>query len=271
MSWTIRGSVGSWQRGARNDEADVRTIQTLLAAAAQAHGMPAFDPGVVDGVIERPPAVSPTVAAIEAFQRLFMMNPDGVVSVGARTFERLIEAARIAAAPAPVPELAGNFPFRKLPAEPWTTAQRRFAANRDEGRRAHAGCDFYFTAGTPVFAMADGVVLRTPYHFYDIVFAVDIDHGHFIARYGEIRPDCPLRAGDLVTAGTPIAHVGKMKSIPQPMLHLELFDKTATGPLTEQNAARSKKRKADGVPFFRRMDLMDPTPLLAAWSTRLPV
>jgi murein DD-endopeptidase MepM/ murein hydrolase activator NlpD len=270
MAWTIMGSVGRWDRGARNDKPDVTTIQTLLTAAAQVQGNPGYDPKGIDGEIVKPPALSATVTAIEAFQRLFMAQPDGLVSVGGRTFERLVEASGAAPAPAPALGAGGFFPFTKLPVDKWTTGPRRFAANRNRGLRSHAGCDLYFPANTWIHAIADGVVLRDPYHFYDVVFALDVDHGDFVARYGEIRTNCPLKAGDRVQAGTRIAQVGKMQAIPQPMLHLEIYDKSANGPLTEQNAARSKKRASDGVPFFRRMDLVDPTPLLNAWSKNLP-
>jgi murein DD-endopeptidase MepM/ murein hydrolase activator NlpD len=272
MAWIIMGSVGRWDRGARNDKADVTTIQQLLTAAARVQGNPSYDPKGTDGEIAKPPAVSDTVTAIEAFQRLFMAQPDGVVNVGGRTFDRLVEASGdIPSNPAPTLGAGGFFPFAKLPNDRWTTGPRRFEANRNKGLRSHAGCDLYFPANTWIHAIAEGVVLRDPYHFYDVVFALDVDHGDFIARYGEIKTDCPLRAGDKVQAGAAIAQVGKMKSVDQPMLHLELYDKTATGPLTEQNAARSKKRKSDGVPFFRRMDLIDPTLLLKQWSQNLPV
>lgn len=270
MAWTIMGSVGRWEKGAKNDPADVTTIQTLLTSAAQVQGNASYDPKGINGVIPAPPAASDTVTAIEAFQRLFMTQPDGVVNVGGRTFDRLVEASGIPPAPAPALGLGGFFPFAKLPQADWRTGPRRFEANRNNGARSHAGCDLYFPANTWIHAIADGVVLRDPYHFYDVVFALDVDHGDFIARYGEIRTNCPLRAGDRVQAGVRIAQVGKMRSVDQPMLHLELYDKTASGPLTEQNAARSKKRKSDGVPFFRRMDLIDPTPLLNQWKTRLP-
>ncbi|HET9227812.1 MAG TPA: M23 family metallopeptidase [Thermoanaerobaculia bacterium] len=270
MAWTIMGSVGRWEKGARNDAADVTTIQTLLTSAAQVQGNPSYDPKGVNGVIPAPPAASDTVAAIESFQRLFMTQPDGVVNVGGRTFDRLVEASGMPPAPAPTLGLGGFFPFVKLPQQPWTTGPRRFEANRNSGARSHAGCDLYFPANTWIYAIADGVVLRDPYHFYDVVFALDVDHGDFIARYGEIRTNCPLKAGDRVKAGNRIAQVGKMKTVDQSMLHLELYDKSATGPLTEQSTTRSKKRKSDGVPFFRRMDLIDPTPLLNQWKTHLP-
>lgn len=273
MAWTIRGSVGRWDRGAVNDRGDVTTVQTLLTDVAQAQGHAAYDPRGIDGAIARPPAASDTVKAIEAFQRLFLAQPDGLVDVGGRTFDRLVEAS--GAMPAPAPPAGalgagGSFPFSKLPATSYKSGPRRFEANRNSGRRAHAGCDLYFPARTPIHAVADGVVLRDPYWFYDVVFALDVDHGDFVIRYGEIRPDCPLRKGDRVTAGAAIALVGKMKRVTQPMLHFEVYDKSATGPLTEHDAARSGRRSADGVPFFRRRDLVDPTPLLDGWGQNLP-
>lgn len=270
MAWTITGAVGRWDRGATNHPGDVTTVQTLLTDAAQAQGVPAYDPNGIDGEIARPPATSGTVGAIEAFQRLFMAQPDGVVHVGGRTFDRLVDASRTAPAPSPTLGAGGFFPFTKLPRESWKTGPRRFDANRNKGKRAHAGCDLYLPAGTPVHAVADGVVLRDPYHFYDVVFALEIDHGDFVARYGEIRPDCPLRVGDRVEAGAVVGKVGKMKSVPQPMLHFELYDKSATGPLTELSRTRSKKRKKDAVPYYRRMDLIDSTSLLEQWSENRP-
>src|SRR4029453_7360134 len=64
----ITGSVGRWEKGARNIPADVETVQRLLQAAAQKLQAPQLDPKGVDGKIARPPAKSNTAAAIEAFQ-----------------------------------------------------------------------------------------------------------------------------------------------------------------------------------------------------------
>jgi hypothetical protein len=71
-----------------------------------------------------------------------------------------------------------------------------------------------------------------------------------------------------VTAGQPIAKVGKLNSITQSMLHLELYDKSAQGALTVKNS--TTKKTANGVPFMRRRDLIDPTPKLNEWKHRLP-
>ena len=64
MAHNLTGSVGRWERGARNFEPDVREVQTLLASAAARLHNPAYDPKGVDGKIARPPKQSNTVAAI---------------------------------------------------------------------------------------------------------------------------------------------------------------------------------------------------------------
>ena len=73
--------------------------------------------------------------------------------------------------------------------------------------------------------------------------------------------------GKKVTAGQPIARMGKMFT--SAMLHLEMYSGEASGPLTQRNQAPSKKFGAN-TPFQRRKDLIDPTPFLDKWKTNLP-
>ena len=129
----------------------------------------------------------------------------------------------------------------------WTHSPRAFGSNRNNGRRAHAGCDLYFEKGTWIYAIADGTVTRGPYPFYCETFALEVDHGEFLARYGEIQKTTTVKEGDRVHAGQQIAKVGHLIGIqvPSDMLHLELYDKSASGPLTITDANRSKKR-SDG-------------------------
>ena len=89
-------------------------------------------------------------------------------------------------------------------------------------------------------------------------------------RYGEIKPGCTLRKGDTVKIGQPIAKVGLLIGInvPSAMLHLEMYRGDASGSLSQKSADTSAKRR-DGVPFMRRADLIDPTPFLNDWKTRL--
>ena len=112
---------------------------------------------------------------------------------------------------------------------------------------------------------------RGPYPFYCETFALEVDHGDFLARYGEIQAITAVKEGDKVHAGQQIARVGHLVGIqvPSDMLHLELYDKSASGPLTITDLVRSKKR-SDGVPFMRRTDLIDPTSRLNQWQSKLP-
>jgi murein DD-endopeptidase MepM/ murein hydrolase activator NlpD len=97
---------------------------------------------------------------------------------------------------------------------------------------------------------------------------LEIDHGTFVARYGEIQRAALVKQGDSVKAGQPIATVGKLTGMTNSMLHLELYDKSAQGPLTVKN--NTTKRTARGVPFMRRRDLIDPTAKLNEWKNKLP-
>lgn len=135
------------------------------------------------------------------------------------------------------------------------TGARRFGSNRASGRK-HGGIDLYAPAGTIVRAMADGKVIQV-YKFYAGTSAVEIDHGSFIVRYGEIdsHPDNIFaEQGDTIKRGEKIGKVGKLIGIkvPSNMLHLEIYNSTLSprdSPLTDK----------DNLPYQRRNDLIDPT------------
>jgi murein DD-endopeptidase MepM/ murein hydrolase activator NlpD len=146
---------------------------------------------------------------------------------------------------------------------------RRFGAGR-RGARAHAGCDLYAPEGTSIHAVADGVVTRAPYEFYAQTHALEVDHGGFLVRYGEVMKGNGLREGDRVEKGQPIAKVGHLVglTLPSDMLHIEFYDKTAAGSLTQGKATSA--RHTNGWSFRRRRDLVDPTPFLNRWQTSPP-
>ena len=143
---------------------------------------------------------------------------------------------------------------------------RAFAARRGS-TRAHAGIDLYMPDDTPVLALADGTVSREPYAFYRQTWAVDVDHGEFVARYCEIgKPDAgALDTGTVVSQGQKIGRVGVLRNtngtrwdgVPSMMLHLEMYDKTESGVM--RRAEGTSARSEHGVPFYRRRDLIDPT------------
>ena len=148
-----------------------------------------------------------------------------------------------------------TFPLHQRPTESYTVNPRKFGCPRANARK-HAGCDLYAPAGTPVLAVEDGEVIAGPYLFYDVVDAVEIRHASGIVRYGEISKTGALgiKPGAKVVAGQVIGFVGKMQTVPQSMIHFELYAGTGKGPLTDR--ARP--------PFMRRADLIDPTAFLNA-------
>ncbi len=271
MSAEISRSVGRWEKGAKNLPADVETVQRLLHAAAKTLKAPEIDPKVVDGKISRRPATSTTVNAIEAFQRRFTVAADGIIEVGSQTWAALVQAV---AKTLDEEEISGTsqefFPFPEIPGQSWEKSPLAFASLRAGGARLHAGCDLYFPRGTPIRAIADGVVIRGPYAFYCETYALEIDHGSFLARYGEIQSKTDVTAGANVRAGQKIAMVGHLVGIqvPSDMLHLELYDKSESGSLTV--AAGPGSAMKNGVPFMRRKDLIDPTLNLNRWKENLP-
>lgn len=186
-----------------------------------------------------------THTAAQAYQRQVGLTADGVV--GNNTWRRL---------------LVGNgevtFPLRQRPSVDYHTGARYFGASRDGGTRAHAACDLIAAPGTQVLAVADGVVTAGPYFFYEGTYALEVRHGSFVVRYGEIARNVPagIRVGATVRRGQVIATVGRNTSGTS-MLHFEMYKNTASGSLTQ-----SGNRTYDFVPnrpYSRRRDLINCT------------
>jgi Peptidase family M23/Putative peptidoglycan binding domain len=152
--------------------------------------------------------------------------------------------------------VAMRFPFDFVPSESWHVSPRRFGAARAGGRK-HAGCDLYAPVGTPVFAISYGTV-KSFSAFYKGTFALTIDHGEFLVRYGEVSEKIAsnFSVGAKVKEGDQIAHVGDLIGLNLSMLHLEVYGGTASGPLTSPGR----------LPYKRRADLIDPTGLMDEWA-----
>jgi hypothetical protein len=90
-SLALTGSVGRWEKGARNLQADVETVQRLLQTAAQKLQAPQLDPKGVDGKIARQSAKSNTVSAIEAFQSRSNISMDGLIEPGSQAWQALLQ------------------------------------------------------------------------------------------------------------------------------------------------------------------------------------
>lgn len=250
----LTSSVG---RDAHNDSADVRVVQAALTEAAGYALDARLDPGPLDGLCG-----DGTEGAIAHLQRrLGIRRPDAVIDPGGYTARRLAAYLRIGRA-----EII--FPLAESSRWPYVgpgAGMRAFAASRSGGKRAHAGSDLYAPEGTPVYAMADGVVVRGPYRFYAHTDALEVDHGVCVVRYGEIAPGSAkaLGPGHEVRQGQLIARVGRLMGIqvPSAMLHLEMYDKTEAGALTRTKLAGAVDRFT-GRPFCRRKDLVDPSGIL---------
>ncbi len=212
-----------------------------------------------------------TTTAIGEFQKrvVKMARPDSRVDPDGATWRALSGGKAAVSAEAPAGD-AVSFPFATVTGYSWMTSFRAFASNRSGGKRAHAGCDLYYPKGTFIHAVKAGRVVRGPYAFYASTYALEVDHGTFLVRYGEVQSHTLVKEGDTVVAGQKIAKVGHLVgiSVPSDMLHFELYSKAAGGALTV-GAGESKKR-ADGVPFLRRSDLLDPTSLLNRAKANLP-
>jgi murein DD-endopeptidase MepM/ murein hydrolase activator NlpD len=57
----------------------------------------------------------------------------------------------------------------------------RFRDPRDGGSRKHGGADLYAPIGTNVYAVKGGTVIQNPYKFYRGSYAIEINHGNFVA------------------------------------------------------------------------------------------
>lgn len=148
-----------------------------------------------------------------------------------------------------------TFPLNQRPTASYHESPRSFGSGRSGGRK-HAGCDLYAPVGTPVRAMLGGKVRTALYAFYGGTYAIEIDHGTFVARYGEVQKEVAdkLKVGDAVSAGQVIGQVGQLNNYPKSMLHLELYTGSESGGLTDRSS----------LPYKRRSDLFDPTSWLDA-------
>lgn len=245
----IKFTVG---KAAINNPDDVASIQQLLNDNIGA--MTPYATISVDGL-----SGSKTIGLIDEFQRriLKLPHPDGRVDPNGKTLQKLNQLA--------VPEHAAFrhtsifqppglcFPLKFKPTESYKTGMRKFGANRGGGTRKHAASDLYAPIGTPILAMADGVITKGPYAFYLGTQALEVQHKDFIARYGEIQNTATgLKEGSPIKRGQVIAYVGELQGLNMSMLHLELYRGNASGPLT----VRGNK------PYQRRTDLIDPTSIL---------
>lgn len=127
----------------------------------------------------------------------------------------------------------------------------------------HEGVDLYANEGDAVYAMEDGVVTKIiPFTgeianspWWNNTYSILVKHHAFSLNYGELIPVENLKDGDIVKAGDIIGHIRTVllidKGRPMAMLHLEMYDKDTSEPITEWTLGSEKPK-----------NLMNPTDML---------
>lgn len=138
------------------------------------------------------------------------------------------------------------FPLPARPQQTYHENPRKFGSNRSNNRK-HGGIDLYGPVGTVVRAMADGVVIQV-YPFYLGTWAVEVDHGTFIARYGELRGgDIAVQKKEQVHRGQELGRVGKLSGLNFSMLHLELYSTTESPTAKGRGLTQKEIRRFNGA------------------------
>jgi murein DD-endopeptidase MepM/ murein hydrolase activator NlpD len=160
----------------------------------------------------------------------------------------------------------------------------------------HAGCDLYDGKGIEridknekigmrVYSVKKGRVINiapfTGGASYYPSYVIEVHHGKFIARYGEVAGNAILvEVNDMIKANMWLARAknvldpvkNKWSGI-QPMLHFEMYSAIEKGKFSYSKNVKGDKEKsiknASGVPYYRRRDLIDPTPYLNKWKDNL--
>ena len=141
---------------------------------------------------------------------------------------RLLEGGRHRLTVTAGPSL--SFPVAGRGAE---AIQSFWGVDRDGGARRHEGVDIFAPRGTPVVAVADGVVSRTGTNGLggNVVWLSDLARGlsYYYAHLDRhlVEPGATVRAGD--TLGT-VGNTGNARTTP-PHLHFGLYRQGAADPL----------------------------------------
>lgn len=128
--------------------------------------------------------------------------------------------------------------------------------------RSHAGVDLVTNKEVPIHSIWFGKVLKIIRDFKPVKHsnkndAVIVDHLAFIALYGEIRAE--VSEMDVLAPGERLGRTIRMDN--DFMLHFEIYSGMAAGERSRHKPGAGEQSPvgANGLPFNRRSDLMDPT------------
>jgi murein DD-endopeptidase MepM/ murein hydrolase activator NlpD len=90
-------------------------------------------------------------------------------------------------------------------------------------KKMHNGIDFAASIGTPVYATADGTIMKVDVRFSGYGKMVEIDHGFgYRTRYAHMH-DFAVKRGQHIKRGDLIGYVGNTGLSTAPHLHYEVF------------------------------------------------
>jgi murein DD-endopeptidase MepM/ murein hydrolase activator NlpD len=137
--------------------------------------------------------------------------------------------------------------------------------SKSRGDRIHAACDLVVPAGTPVYAVEGGVVLKVPKKSFHLgTYTITVQHGTFQVRYCELAEKRMFKEGETVLEGDKLGTVGR-NSNGGAMLHFEMYRGSVAGYFSQPWNSTKYLYVPPGN-FQRRKDLLDPTPHLDRWQ-----
>ena len=165
--------------------------------------------------------------------------------------------------------MALYFPAPKWDQTSYKQGSPQFGHRRAKGGRLHAACDLYAPLESDVVAVDAGIIVELSLgRFANNTHAISIQHeGIGVIRYGEVVkiPEEYKKTGVKVEkGGLVIGKVGRAVASFPPMLHLELYDGSGSGSLSDKVHKIEYYNEdvlKDGN-YQRRADLMNPTKFL---------
>lgn len=104
------------------------------------------------------------------------------------------------------------------------TLTARFGDCGGHWSHCHTGLDFAAPTGTPIHAVADGVVRNAGLDIYGAAYGnlTDIEHGNGVHSWYAHQSEIDVHPGEVVKAGQVIGKVGATGNVTGPHVHLEI-------------------------------------------------
>ena len=174
------------------------------------------------------------IANIDSRRKSAIARRSGAEGALSSLIKQMAEIARVKAEQQATVDLnsssgAGAFswPTTGRITQPYGCTGLKFNGPRGKCKHFHDGIDVASASGTPVRAVAVGVVAYSGWNPYDKegrAYVVDVVHPDgFTSRYGHLLPTNHVRAGELVHTGQVIGKMGSTGKSTGTHLHFELL------------------------------------------------